>query len=378
MSQLAAELEKESEQHRANIAALLDELRSRATPGEIVNQMLGPDAGRDLIQVVTREARRQVQKNPLPFAVIGAGLAWLLLANALKRQRQIPLHDGLDYEDYPELQDRPQSGILDAPQRVLRHLSETMKVKSSDAGGRQEEAIMSTQSEKGSSSRGSRRANSRNAADLSDADVQVGESALQDSSDSQSSRGGFMGRSMEKAKDAAGRAQQMATDAAHAALQKSGETFSDAADTVGQAASSLLERTNEMARRTGRAASHTASRTGSGIGQLAREQPILVAGVGFALGVALGALLPLTRQENEMLGEQAERLKDSARDMASDGYEKVKSVAQRTYEAAAETLKGESENQGMAGSGSQSASGETGKTYGTDNGGDTSTGAYRH
>ena len=55
-----------------------------------------------------------------------------------------------------------------------------------------------------------------------------------------------------------------------------------------------------------------------------------------------------------MLGDQAERLKDSARGMASEGYEKVKSVAQRTYEAATETLKGEAENQGLTGSGSGS------------------------
>jgi hypothetical protein len=129
VSQSAAELEKESEQHRANIAALLDELRSRATPGEIVNQVLGPDAGRDLIRVVTREARRQVQKNPLPFAVIGAGLAWLLLANALKRQRQIP-----------ELQDRPHSGILGAPQRVLRNLSEAKTRNQTPAGDSRRQA----------------------------------------------------------------------------------------------------------------------------------------------------------------------------------------------------------------------------------------------
>jgi ElaB/YqjD/DUF883 family membrane-anchored ribosome-binding protein len=208
--------------------------------------------------------------------------------------------------------------------------------------------------------------------------VEMGEDTSQDGSDSQSSRSSFMGRTLDRTKGAAARVQHMATDTAHTALHQSGEAFSGAADTVGQAASSLMERTNEMARRTGRAASNTASRTGSGIGQLAREQPYLVAGVGFALGVALGALLPLTRQENEMLGEQAERLKDSARDMASEGYEKVKSVAQRTYEAASETLKGESENQGMTDSGSQSASGEAGKTYGTDNGGDTGTGVYRH
>jgi ElaB/YqjD/DUF883 family membrane-anchored ribosome-binding protein len=374
MSPAAADLEKEADQHRANIAALLDELRSRATPGEIVNQMLGPDAGRDLMQMVAREARRQVQRNPLPVAVIGVGVAWLLLADALKRQRKIPLHDGLDYEDYPELRERSQSAILGAPQRVLRHLSEAMRSKS-DAGEGQEEAFMTIHSEKSSSSSTSRRTKSSNLADLSGTGVQVGESAGRDSSD-RGSHAGFMERTSDKAKEAAGRAQRMATDAAHAALQKSGETFGGAADTVGQTASSLMERTNEMSRRTGRAASHTASRTGSGIGQLAREQPLLVAGVGFALGVALGALLPLTRAENEMLGDQAERLKDSARDLASEGYEKVKSVAQRTYEAASETLKGEAENQGMTGS--QSGSSETGTTRGTDDGGDTGTSAYRH
>lgn len=371
MNPTAAELERESDQHRANIAALLDELRSRATPGEIVNQVLGPDAGRDLIQMVTREARRQIRRNPLPFAVIGAGIAWLLLADALKRQRQIPLHDGLDYDHYPEFGDRHEAGLLRAPQRAIRHLSEAIRAKP-DRGVEQEEAIMTIQSEESSSSRKSRRTRSSNAPDLSGTGMQVGESARQD----KGPHTGFVERTVDKAKDAAARAQQVATDAAHAALQKSGEAFSDAADTVGQAASSLMERTNEMARRTGRAASHTASRTSSGIGQLAREQPLLVAGVGFALGVALGALLPLTRAENEMLGDQAERLKDSARDLASESYEKVKSVAQRTYEAASETLKGEAENQGMTGS--QSGSGETGTTYGTDDGGDTGTSAYRH
>ena len=344
MTSTAAELEKESEQHRANIAALLDELRSRATPGEIVNQMLGPDAGRELMQMVTHQLRRQVQRNPLPIAVIGAGVVWLLLADALKRQRQIPLHDGLDYEDYPELQDHSHSRLLGAPQRVIHHLSEAIRAKTATTQG---------------------------TTNYLPAGAESGVIAPDDGNDSQGSRAGFVGRNMDKAKNAAERAQHMATDAAHAALQKSGEAFSDAAGIV-------VERTNEMARRTGRAASQTASRTGSGIGHLAREQPLLVAGVGFALGVALGALLPLTRTENEMLGEQAERLKDSARDMASEGYEKVKSVAQRTYEAASETLKGEAENQGMTDSGSKLASSDTGTTYGTDNGGDTGTGVYRH
>jgi ElaB/YqjD/DUF883 family membrane-anchored ribosome-binding protein len=307
--------------------------------------------------------------------VIGAGFAWLLLADALKRQRRIPLHDGIDYEDYPELQNGSPSGVFGAPQRAIRHLSEALR--STTSRGQEEALMTDVHSERKSSSRRRSKTN-RSSADQSEVDVQVGESALQDGSEGRRSHTGFMGRAMNRAKSTAGRAQQMATDAAHTALQKSGETFSDAADSVGEAASSLMERTNEMARRTGRAASHTASRTGSGIGQLAREQPLLVAGVGFALGVALGALLPLTRAENEMLGEQAERLKDSARDLASEGYEKVKSVAQRTYEAATETLKGEAENQGITDSGGKTASSEAGTAYGTEDGGDTGSSAYRH
>ena len=132
-----------------------------------------------------------------------------------------------------------------------------------------------------------------------------------------------------------------------------------------------------MARRTGRAAGNTASRTGSGIGQLAREQPLLVAGIGFALGVALGALVPLSRMENDLLGEQAEKLKDSAKELASEGYERVKSVAQRSYEAATETLKSGDENTGSQTSGS-SAGESTGTSYGSDNGGDTGSATYRH
>ena len=168
-----------------------------------------------------------------------------------------------------------------------------------------------------------------------------------------------------------------ATGLAQAALGKSGEAISGAAETVSQTASALMERTNEMARKTKSAVANKASNAGSSIGQLAREQPLLVAGIGFAVGVAVGALLPLTRTENELLGEQAEKLKDSASELASEGYEKAKAVAQRTYQAAADTLKDEAENQGLAGSGISETSSQSAISGGGENGGDT-TGVYRH
>ena len=132
-----------------------------------------------------------------------------------------------------------------------------------------------------------------------------------------------------------------------------------------------------MARRTGRAAGNGANRAGTSVSQFAREQPLLVAGIGFALGVALGALLPLTRAEGELLGEQADRLKDKASDLVSEGYEKVKSVAQDTYKAAVETAQDQTDRLTGKTSGTEPTSG-TGQTYGTDDVGTTGSATYHH
>ena len=354
MSASAAEIEQESEQHRANIAALVEELRDRVTPGEIANQLLGPDAGAELMRAVGYQMRKQIRNNPLPVALIGAGVAWILLANGMRRQREIPLHDGLDYEDYDQIPPRS-TGILGTAARVMRSLETSAKARGSASDGEELTMVTTRSATKGSS---------RSAQHSRFGEYEAAASANENSD----TGSGFLGRTVQKGRN-------MATGAAQTALQKSGEALSGAAEATGQAASSLMERTTEMARRTGRAAGNTASRTGSGIGQLAREQPLLVAGVGFALGVALGALIPLSRMENDLLGEQAEKLKDSAKELASEGYERVKSVAQRTYDAASEKLRGEEEN--TASQAASSTGESTGTDYGSENGGDT-TAAYRH
>jgi ElaB/YqjD/DUF883 family membrane-anchored ribosome-binding protein len=103
----------------------------------------------------------------------------------------------------------------------------------------------------------------------------------------------------------------------------------------------MTRRSRRAAHHAGRAESPVAVRDSrSGLRQFARERPLLVVGAGVALGMALGALLPWSRIEDDLWGEQAEKLKDGAIELASDGYEKVRSVAQSTYEAATETLRG--------------------------------------
>jgi len=127
----AEDIQRESEERRAHVTALIEELRNRLSPGAIVDELIGPDTGRDLARLAARQLRRQIRRNPLPFAVIGAGVAWLLLAEALRRQRQIPLHDGLDPEDYSEAP--AQRGILSGPARVIRHLSQVAATRDESA-----------------------------------------------------------------------------------------------------------------------------------------------------------------------------------------------------------------------------------------------------
>ena len=100
----------------------------------------------------------------------------------------------------------------------------------------------------------------------------------------------------------------------------------------------------------------------SGFTRFMRERPLLVVGAGIALGMTLGALLPWRIVEDEFLGEQADKLKDGAIDLASDGYDKIKSVAQSTYAAATETLRGTGSAAGEAGS---KGSATTANTVGT-------------
>jgi hypothetical protein len=73
------QLERDSEAARRRLAEDLDELRERITPGQLVDQLV------DYVQegsggTFFRNLKRQTLGNPLPVTLIGAGLAWLMLA----------------------------------------------------------------------------------------------------------------------------------------------------------------------------------------------------------------------------------------------------------------------------------------------------------
>ena len=80
------QLERETESCREQLADTLDELRMRMTPGEVVDQLV--DYAQDTTGGLFFEnLKKEVTRNPLPVALMGAGFLWLMCGKAMNGSR---------------------------------------------------------------------------------------------------------------------------------------------------------------------------------------------------------------------------------------------------------------------------------------------------
>jgi hypothetical protein len=85
--------------------------------------------------------------------------------------------------------------------------------------------------------------------------------------------------------------------------------------------------------------------------QSLEQYPLAVVAAALAGGMLTGLLLPVTRRENELMGEQSDRLKEQAREAGQSLMEKGKEVANAAVEVANNTVGAVTEeagNQGIA------------------------------
>jgi ElaB/YqjD/DUF883 family membrane-anchored ribosome-binding protein len=79
----SAEIERDVERTRARLSGTLDELRDRAQPGQLFEQVLDyakQSGGADM----ARNLGQQMRDNPLPLLLIGAGIGWLMMGGGSK------------------------------------------------------------------------------------------------------------------------------------------------------------------------------------------------------------------------------------------------------------------------------------------------------
>ncbi|MFU0504401.1 hypothetical protein [Pseudaminobacter sp. NGMCC 1.201702] len=73
----AAEIEREAEIARARVADTAESIRSKMTPGQLIDEFTGLFTGGETSTAVSN-LKAQIRDNPLPLTLVGAGLAWLM------------------------------------------------------------------------------------------------------------------------------------------------------------------------------------------------------------------------------------------------------------------------------------------------------------
>lgn len=294
------EIEQDLDRTRAEVSSTIDAIQSKLTPGQMMDQAfayartsLPADFGANL--------GNTIRDNPVPVALMGVGIAWLMMAGqtadgrARARRRearnvrvvagQNQVYDynyDYDYDDNP-YGDRYASGT--------------------GTEGSQEGKMHRTASaigEKGS--------------ELKERASQAGHSM------------------MDKASELGHRISDSAssmTDRARSMTQGARERMQGSSGNVRARASELSHRSQDQY-----------YRAKDSLSNMLEEQPLVVGVLGVAIGTLLGAALPRTRREDEMMGHTRDDLLEKAKHTASEQADRIKESAKHVAEVAKDEAKG--------------------------------------
>lgn len=157
--------------------------------------------------------------------------------------------------------------------------------------------------------------------------------------------------------DRASEAWDKASGKASDAAAKISGTAAAARDQVASLAGTtreLAHSTREQARHYSETAQHQARRVREKTREIVEEQPLVLGVLGLAVGAALGAFLPSTRREDELMGEKRDELLGAAKQAFSEVKSGIVAGAQSTAEPASTQSSAQSTGESPHDSGVQS------------------------
>ncbi|MGZ8369409.1 MAG: hypothetical protein ACXWVK_12070, partial [Rhodoplanes sp.] len=164
----------------------------------------------------------------------------------------------------------------------------------------------------------------------------------------------------DRAEDVAASARDSASSAygaAAGAVGRATSAVSDTAAAIGRRAHDMRDLasdagrgTAERARQAGHGIAGQAGRAQNAFSQLVREQPLVAGAIGLAIGAIIGASLPRSRREDELMGDASESLKATAKGAAREQFEHLEDAGGRIVEK----VRGAAEEQGLTSDSAQS------------------------
>ena len=332
------QLERETERTRVELANTVEELRERLTPGEVLDEVIDYASDGEIGDYL-RNFGRQVVDNPLPLGLIGVSVAWLIAASAFGGRR-----NNRWLRETTDERMRVSADLADdarGARRSFARRADDIRTRAadraSDLAGRTAEQTSDF------AARAANRAGDF-ASRAADHTGDLADRAADTAGDMADRARDMAGRAADQATTLAGQASDRMADVAgqaNAAAGRVGDRMRSAASTAGAnlaaAGDGLTDSARSSARAIGDAATEIArsGRSASrAVGDFGRQQPLIVAATGLVLGAIIGALLPSTELEDELVGETSDAAKDKLREMAGEQYEKAKDIAERTVETA--------------------------------------------
>lgn len=309
----ASEIQRDIESDRRRIEERIDAIQEKMSPGQLIDEVLGyvkSSGGGEYVA----NLGSAVKANPIPMALMGVSLAWLMTG---QRKQWTSADKARDAGQYP-----------------LATISGEIR----RTGSMQEEGGMSY-------------------SHFTDA----AGSRFKALTDTVGKRAGYFidesGRSYRGFADAAGNRVTSIKDEAGTMLDDASGWISDTWQQVSDTAHDLSDKVADKARQF---SDSSASADGGFRDQTTklnetilahfRDQPLVGGALAFAVGAAIGAALPPTHVEDSVAGETAESVKDSisdkaeailekGREAASDIYDQAAAVVDDAYEAASGRMK---------------------------------------
>lgn len=309
----SSQIEREIAEDRRRIEERMDAIQAKLSPGQLVDEMLGYARNHGGAEFASN-LKSSAVSNPLPVALIGIGLAWLMAKPSVAGSGNYPRP--VVQPEYPlatvsgEVR-RSRSGIIDGDKRYSHFedsAGKTFKALADETGRRAGHFM----DESGNMFRG-----------FADAG----------------------GQQIDRIKDEAGSLldeasgwAQRAWTAMADAVDGSKSSLADAGRSVAQNASSSYDAMQQQS-----------ARLGEMIQTAFRDQPLIGGALAFAAGAAIGASLPRTEQEGAIMGEmagkvrrdlssQADKILDKGNELASEALDRASSVAADVHQTAKDRI----------------------------------------
>ncbi len=315
MSQPSSEpgrIERDLDQTRARLDSRLSELQDRLSPGQVLDDLMGYFRGSEGADF-SRSLLDSVRANPLPAAVTGIGLAWLMAANprgVAPGAASAPSGRVRVYSRTPAFDEGGSEAIVErlrsAEEGVARHPDEADHA----------------YTERLDQARGQAMGLARHAQETTESFGQRLRDVLASAAQS-------LGAGAHDLRGQAG----TAAGAAGSAVGSLGTGLSSGAQAVGGAVQGGAQWAGGALSQGGQAA----GTAGGNLLSALTDSPVLLGALGVAAGALLGALLPQSEREGEALGGVAGQARDTVRGLAQQAVDGGAHVTQAVLDAGRES-----------------------------------------